>query len=414
MKVALTTKAALTTLTGLTAVLAAVAALLIGTPTAGASEEFYRPPSPLPTGRDGDVIKSEPATYNSSGAAKTTRVMYLSRDIKGRPMPVTGLVIVPSKPWTGPGPRPIVGYASATVGAGDQCALSKTATGEGESDLLAFQRGVFVDPLLAKGIAVAEVDYQGVGTPGDPTFTIRLPQAHAVLDGVRAAQRLPDTGLPPAGPVGITGYSQGGAASAAAAELAPSYAPELDMKGAYAGAVPTDLEGVGRKADGSYAGGVLALAVIGAQAAYPELDIEGSLSERGRQVVEAARSLCTMNMGLAHPFLRSSTLTADGRSLPDHLAEPPFNRIVDEQRIGRIAPRMPTLIEHPLTDDLVPYAQGRKLLKDWCAGGATVQFRDLPSMPFVVSHVSGTLFASGNSAEWLKDRFQGKPAESSC
>ncbi len=49
---------------------------------------------------------------------------------------------------------------------------------------------------------------------------------------VRAAQRLPGSGLSATTPVGLVGYSQGGGASASAAEASASYAPEAQGQGA--------------------------------------------------------------------------------------------------------------------------------------------------------------------------------------
>ncbi|WP_326599146.1 lipase family protein [Streptomyces sp. NBC_01803] len=389
----------------------AVTALVIGGPSAGATEEFYQPPSPLPAGEAGDVIRSEPSTFSG---ARATRIMYLSQDINEEPMAVTGTVLVPDKPWNGPGPRPIVAYATPTVGAGDQCAPSKTMAGEGQASLLSVAHSLFINPLLDKGIAVAQTDYQGLGTPGDHTYMMREPQAHAVLDVIRAAQRLPGTGLPSDGPVGITGYSQGGGASAAAAELAASYAPELDVRGAYVGAPPADLAAVGASADGGYAGAVVGLAVYGARAAYPELDIDALLNDRGRQALDDAAELCLVDGVLRYPFLNTKDMTADGRPISEYLAEEPYSTVVEEQRIGNIAPTVPTLVEHTPTDDLVPYAQGKQMARDWCELGAEVQFRDVHTLPLLLSHVSAALPASGNSATWLADRFAERPATSNC
>ncbi len=47
-------------------------------------------------------------------------------------------------------------------------------------------------------------------------------QAHAVLDAVRAAAQVSGSGVAATAPVALAGYSQGGGAAAAAAELAPS------------------------------------------------------------------------------------------------------------------------------------------------------------------------------------------------
>ena len=114
-------------------------------------------------------------------------------------MAVTGTVLVPTTPWTGPGQRPIVAYAPFTAGMGDQCAVSRVLAGE-PGDLTSSVQTGFVNALLAKGFAVAQTDYQGLGTPGDHTYVIRKPSAQATLDVIRAAQRLPGTGLPTAGP----------------------------------------------------------------------------------------------------------------------------------------------------------------------------------------------------------------------
>ncbi|MDI3409445.1 lipase family protein [Streptomyces cavernicola] len=105
--------------------------------------------------------------------------------------------------------------------------------------------------LLDRGFAVVVTGYQGLGTPRVHTYMDREAQGRAVLDSVRAAQCLESAGLPDAGPVALYGYSQGGGASASAAELAPSYAPELKVKGAVVGAPPADLKRVADSMDGS-------------------------------------------------------------------------------------------------------------------------------------------------------------------
>ncbi|MDT0309313.1 lipase family protein [Streptomyces sp. DSM 44917] len=406
-------RSAVAALTSVVVAAGAVVALAAGGPASGA-EGFYQPPAPLPAGRDGDVIRSEPVEYLDGGAT-ATRIMYLSRNIRGEQIPVTGLLLVPDQPWTGRGPRPLVAYGSATVGAGDECALSRTMAGEGRPDSLSDQIGIFINPLLERGMAVVVTDYEGMGTPGEHTFMIREPQGYAVLDALRAAQRLRGTGLDPRGPVAITGYSQGAAAAASAAELAADHAPDLNLLGVYAGATPTDIAAVARQADRGYAGGVVGLAVLAANAAYPELEVTRALNSRGLEMLETIRDLCTMEIGGEYLFLDSRTVTRDGRSLADHLARAPYDRIAREQEIGHTAPAVPVLVEHPLTDDLVPYRLGRELASDWCEGGATVEFRTIHNLlPFLFSHVGATETAAGHSAEWLTGRFNGRPARSTC
>jgi len=372
---------------------------------------FYTPPSPLPAGRDGDVIRSERITYaNATG----TRIMYLSRDVNNRPMAVTGTVLVPTAAWPGGGPRPIVAYAPFTAGMADQCAVSHLVAGESFGDFTSGVQTGFINALLAKGIAVAQTDYQGLGTPGDHTYVVRLPQGRAVLDSVRAARRLPGTGLPTNGPVGIAGYSQGGGASAAAAELAPTYAPDLDIRGAYVGAPPADLAAVARALDGSFYAGFLAFALIGVNAAYPQLNIPGLANEAGQQVLTQANTLCTFDAVLTFPFRQTTTLTRDGRSVPTYLGEEPYKAVVDQQKLGTVRPTAPVMVEHSSFDDVLPFAQGQQLARDWCARGANVQFRDLFTFIPLFAHLFQGGTAGTNAANWLAGRFGGTPATPNC
>ncbi|GAA5016565.1 hypothetical protein GCM10023335_42410 [Streptomyces siamensis] len=79
-------------------------------------------------------------------------------------------------------------------------------------------------------------DYVGLGaTDRLHAYVNRLDGGHALLDAVRATRALPTASITEQSRVGLYGYSQGGGASAAAAGLQPSYAPELTLSGTYAG-----------------------------------------------------------------------------------------------------------------------------------------------------------------------------------
>src|SRR5699024_268392 len=108
----------------------------------------------------------------------------------------------------------------------------------------------FIANLLSKGFAVMVTDYEGLGMPGGHTYVVGQSEGRALLDGVRAAQKLPGSGLSTSSPVGLMGYSQGGGAAGWAAELAGTYAPELKLRGTVAGGVPADLLAVAEFAEG--------------------------------------------------------------------------------------------------------------------------------------------------------------------
>lgn len=389
---------------------AAVIALSMTAVPAGAttsSADFYAPPATLP-GDNGAIIRHEPSQFFLDPAkllpapAHVERIMYRSTNTHGDPVAVTGTVLTPTTPWPGAGERPIVSYAPGTQGLGDQCAPSKALAAGQEYE------GPFIAGLLARGYAVVVTDYEGLGTPGVHTYVNRKAEGHAVLDAIRAAQQLP--GLPSDGPVAIAGYSQGGGASAAAAELQPAYAPELDLKGAYAGAVPADLAAVGKSLDGAYAVGFLMFAVASVNYAYPELHITDVLNDRGKALEARVENECTVEAVVGHAFTRTADLTVDGRPISAYLAEEPYASVVEEQRIGTLEPAVPVYVVHSALDDIVPYEQGRAMVRNWCGEGATVQFDTLA----VPTHVGGAVAGYPAALAWLEGRFAGEQAPSNC
>jgi len=391
-----------------------VTLVAVGAPAASADTiSVYTASSPLPAGENGDVVKSQPSTYNG---AKSTRIQYLSRDNKDKQVAVSGTVLVPDKPWNGPGERPIVAYAPFTFGMGPDCAPSKTLAGEGASDLVSGFQGGFVNALLGAGFAVAQTDYIGpwVEGSGDHPYVVRLSEAHTVLDVIRAAQRLPGTGLPANGPVGIAGYSEGGSAAAAAAELAATYAPELNVKGVYSGAPPADKAALSKSLDGGMYFGFLGYALIGINQAYPEAKLMNLANPTGAELFLKARQTCTMDAVLQFMFKQSSSLTKEGKPVSAYLSQPPFDAIVAENRIGTVKPAMPVLVEQSPMDDVIPAAVGKQMAKDWCGKGANVQWKDLPTLTPFFSHALGMTAASTDATEWLKAAFNGQAGNGNC
>ncbi|CAM5636837.1 Triacylglycerol lipase OS=Streptomyces fumanus OX=67302 GN=GCM10018772_18640 PE=3 SV=1 [Streptomyces fumanus] len=92
-----------------------------------------------------------------------------------------------------------------------------------------------------------------------------------MLDAVRAARSLESASVTEDSPVGLFGYSQGGGATAAAAELQPSYAPDVELAGTYSGAPPADLTEVTEGIDGSDLAGALGWSLNGFLQTEPAL-----------------------------------------------------------------------------------------------------------------------------------------------
>ncbi|WP_330241115.1 lipase family protein [Streptomyces sp. NBC_00525] len=393
---------------------------------------FYNPPAELPAA-NGALIRTEPLPLGLDlpgldgrrmpGTA--TRLMYRSTDSNGQPVAVTGAYIEPSASWKGGGARPLVAVASGTMGQGDQCAPSLSLqhplslTPETVSigyEILSVYR------LLSAGIAVVVTDYVGLGTTDRlHTYVNRVDEGHALLDAVRAAHRLPATSLTPDSRTGLYGYSQGGGASASAAELQPSYAPEIELAGTYAGAPPADLTATMKGIDGSALAGALAWSINGFAQADPDLRdvVENNINDAGRAALKDASTMCVGDAILGYGFARSTKWTTSGKSLGEIIAaEPKAQAALDRQRIGTLKPSGPVRVATGTQDDIVPHKQARQLAVDWCRKGGDVTYDAviLPNLgdKILTNHMVPLITDQGDAISWITDRLEGRRSVSNC
>ncbi|KQV65011.1 lipase [Nocardioides sp. Root122] len=401
----------LTLLTLLAATLTGVLAL--GTTPAGAvvpeppRPAFYEAPATLPSA-NGAVIRSEKVDFlldpldATSLVRDANRVLYRTTNRAGTAIATSGTVLVPKAPWIGIGTRPVIGYAPGTQGMADRCAPSRQF-----SEGIEYE-GIGIEGLLQRGYAVAMPDYEGLGTAGVHTYMDRVAQGRATLDVVRAAQRLTGTGLSASSPVGLMGYSQGGGAAASAVELAPTYAPELRLRGAVVGAVPADLGRVATNLDGGLFSAFAFFALRGLAASY-DLDLSPYLNTAGRAAMDDVEQACVFDL-LDHAFTRSEDLSADGRPMSELMKQQPFASIIESQRIGTVKPTVPVLVTHSALDDTIPYGVGRAMARSWCGKGANVYF----STNLAPAHVGGMVPHVAEALPFFEARFAGVPQLSNC
>ncbi|WP_328394737.1 lipase family protein [Nocardia sp. NBC_00416] len=396
---------------------------------AAAPEDFYAPPDQIPAA-PGAVIRTQPmsllATLPSDQGwpGKADHIMYTTRLQDGSTVAVTGTYIDAAGPWLGAGPRPTVVIGPGTSGQGDRCAMSKafstgiTVTTDPSPSLSANQELPSSAVWSRLGARVLVTDYVGLGTPGIHTYANRIEQAHAVLDGARAANNL--AGVGPETPLVLWGYSQGGGATAAAAEMQPRYAPELNLKGTWAGGPVADLAAILERIDGALIGGAIGFAVNGLLARYPDLEraVGRVTNQAGRDTLAALSDACIGDVMTHYPFLKTESLTNDGRPLSAHLqAIPEAAPALAEMKVGNLTPAAPVLITSGRNDDTVPYGQARQLADDWCAQGATVTFRSNELPPIlpgttIPNHFGPEIidgFGPDNAITYLLDRLAGKP-----
>ncbi|MEV4169042.1 lipase family protein [Nonomuraea sp. NPDC049709] len=360
-------------------------------------------PAPARAAAPGDVVSAQPTTvYLLPGKllevpVNAWHLRYTSTSATGSPNTVSGTLLVPKSGYP-LGARPIIGYAFGTHGLGDQCAPSVSMSQGREAEL------ALVSLFLLKGFAVAMTDYEGLGTPGQHTYMAGISQGHAVLDAVRAATRVSGAGLSDRAPVGVMGYSQGGASAGWAAQLQPSYAPELRLRGVAAGGVPADLHAVAIHLDGSPDFGLGAAAGVGLDAAYPELDLEADLNDRGRALLADAADDCVGDLG------KLAGLRFADLSPIDLLNQPKWLARLAENRLGATAPRVPMFLYHARGDQIIPLAVGSTLRLEYCRAGVNVRWAALPAP----DHVTGAIEGGPLAIEWLALRILGLPAFGNC
>lgn len=388
---------------GVDAVNAALAALGALSLRSVPPSDFFTAPESIPAER-GTLLRTEPARFYIDplrlvpAPARVTRIMFASTDRHDVPIALTGTVLTPTRPRSKRPDRGLVAFAVGTQGMGSQCAPSRQMALGREYESL------FISGLLARGYNVVVPDYQGLGLDGVHTYMSREVQGRTVLDALRAAQQLEYADIPATGPVAITGYSQGGAAAASAAEIATEYAPELDLRGVVAAAVPADMQLIARFLDGSPYFAFLAYALVGLGSDY-DLDLAALLNDRGKQILERVGEQCMFESLRSFAFLRSSSLTADGRSISRILRDPEFAPMVAEQLLGNgRRPDVDVMLTHSRLDDIVPYESGRALAERWASQGARVRLQTTLAPTHAAAAVTSYPAAFG----FLQARFAGR------
>jgi hypothetical protein len=373
-----------------------------GFPVSPTVDPFYTAPAAVQGVAPGTILRSRPVTVRGLGLPMPVRawqVLYRSTDAQGRPNAVSGTVGVldDGRPLTG---RPLVAYSVGSHGLGADCAPSYLLRQgvEEEAGLMA--------AAIGRGWAVMVSDYEGSGTPGPHTYASGLATGHAVLDGVRAAQQVPELGLTARSPVALWGYSEGGLATTWAAELAPTYAPELNLVGAAAGGVPADLGNVARRIDGGPLSGFLLAAAVGLNRAHPQLRLDDILNADGRAAVARVSSMCQWQWTMAFSYRH----LADFTTVADPLNLPRVRRVLAENTLGHRNPGIPLYVYESTQDEFMPLEDVRGLVQTYCGYGLPVSYYE----DAFSEHVSLAGQGAPAAVTWLADRFAGSVAPSSC
>lgn len=363
-------------------------------------DDFYDPPSPLPAGPPGTIIRVEPLPFVPAGA-RGWRVLYRSTQPDGSPLAVSGVIYAPDEPAPAEG-RPVVVWAHPTTGIARDCAPSQLAF------LLPWRIAGFAD-FLARGYVVAATDYPGLGTPGPHPYLVGESEGRAVLDSARAAALLPEAGA--GRTVAVWGHSQGGHAALFAGQLAPTYAPELTLVGVAAAAPPTDLATLFALDIGTTIGRLLgAMALVSWSEVYPDADFRRLVRPEAVPLMEAVARTCVRTApGLLLAALPAWALGDDFLVQQPQDVEP-WRSLLAENSPGAAPLRAPLLVTQGTDDDIVWPWVTEAYVADRCRDGEIVALLIYPGL----DHAFAGQASAPAVADWIADRFAGRPAPTTC
>jgi len=343
--------------------------------------------------------KAAKSRTSSLPPVKATQLLYVTTDELGRKTVSVATVLQPADRAASAANR-LVSYQTAYDALGAECDPSYALqTGmEGElPKILSY---------VASGYTVVTADYEGE----DLAYGAGQQSGYETLDAIRAAEKW--LGVPEAAtPVGMVGYSGGSIATEFASELAPAYAPDLDIVGVAEGGVPVDpfhnLAYVDHP--GSSWTWVIPAVFEGLVRGFDIRDPDKYLTARGISVVDADKSQCAAGF---------TGLTTDEMFKPQYQNPekvPVLASIINHLIMSRTGtPHAPLFIGNGLSDSI---GDGVMVTKDvqelaytYCHRGVPVEFHIYNGL----SHTQASPPFMEQAKAFLTQRFEDLPFRNGC
>jgi len=363
------------------------------------AQGFYDASAAQLRGRPGTIIRSEPFPGAPMGAS-AFKVLYRSTGLKGEPIAVSGLVVIPPSPAP-PGGRRVVAWAHGTIGVARKCGASLFPQS------LTWIHGL--GDMLARGYIVTATDYPGLGTAGPHPYLIGESAGRAVLDSVRAARQLP--GAHASADFAVWGHSQGGHAALFAGQIARRYAPELHLAGIAAAAPATELGELFSADIRGVIGKVLGAFAIWSWSHVYNIPTAGVVLERTSLAFEHVVSFCNdtprqaLNLTLAEQPLEREGFLAVNVTKTE-----PWRRIMRENTPGNAPAGAPVFLVQGTSDRVVRPTVTQQFMRRLCGKGTPVRFVAVP----LGDHDASAEHGATPAISWIAGRFAGQPSPSDC
>jgi hypothetical protein len=384
-------------------------------PTLPSADPFYRYSGSTPLDRipPGTVLNQR-SVQLAFGAGNSTpiraeQLLYRTTSQLGQAVVTVTTVLEPTP--TPVVPR-IVDYLSFYDGLGSQCDPSYTLAGGDGGDSTyqqeAEEEELLINWYLSQGDIVTIPDFEGTGLH----WMAGRESGYGALDAVRATEAYLRIGS--ATKVGMSGYSGGSVAADWASELAPAYAPHLNIVGVGEGGIPANYVDHFAYISGTteYAAAIPG-ELLGLSRAYG-VDLTKYLSPFGREVVQREGTACIASMFGKYPGLTISDIMLP--AYQDLAQVAPFSMMLRDQTMGTAEtyPREPLLMAvgnvDGKGDGAMVAGDVQALARHYCREGVPVDYQEYPG----ASHVQAAAYFEPETGPFLQARFAGAPFVSNC
>src|ERR1700722_9341946 len=373
--------------------------MLATTDAAIAQPAFYRAPASEAAGAPGTLVRQETIDGAPLGAT-TYRVLYRSTGLNGKPILVSGVVIVPPGDPP-PGGRPIVAWAHPTSGIVPRCAPSLA--------IFLFEQIQGLRSFVRDGYVVAATDYPGLGTEGPHPYLVGTSEARAVIDSVRVAGSLPGAGG--GKKFVVWGHSQGGHAALFTGIIAKAYAPELDLLGVAAAAPATDLVTLMNEDIDSVGGKNITAMTLWSWQRVFDAKMDKVVDPRAVPAIDQLVQEC-----IEGPFdLKRRRLTE--QPLEEHFLTTkhpsdvePWHTLLVKNSPGALPPEIPVFLAQGTDDVIIRPNVTQDYAAALCGAGSKVRILLMPN----IGHGRAAQASTEAVLEWTSDRFAGKDAPNAC
>jgi pimeloyl-ACP methyl ester carboxylesterase len=351
--------------------------------------KFYDTPNPLPVGKPGDLIRSEPfGEYDLPYEISAVRILYHSRSPSGEDVSVSGVVLVPD--GTPPAGRwPVIAWAHDFTGSARQCAPSLVRN---------LNEGPLLSMYVGLGYAVVVSDYAGLGTSSPSASLDMRSNALDVIYSIPAAR----AALPQLGTRWVAaGHSQGGLAAFAVAE-AGSEVGDSNYLGAIAISGVAEAQDFFERLALGPNRRMLVFLAQGIKTVFPDFRVEEMLRDKAIPLYQYISHSCEASLG---PELAANEMLKPGWE---------NNRYIKEFFIrntpGRKPIHGPLLLISGEADPEVPSDLTATVVARLCKQKDRVLFVKYPGLN--ASAVIGD--SVSEQISWMRARFAGLPAPSNC